>query len=344
MAITETNTEYVINVEHMNIGFPLKSKKVVKDVSFKVKKGEINGFLGISGAGKTTIIRVLTCQIPKQNWEGTALIAGISPENKRDHPKILSQIGYVPQLEELNLYYDLSPMVNVEIFASTYGLDLKNAKNIAEELFTILDIPKDTWYNKTSSMSGGEKKRLSMALGMINKPDILFLDEPTTGVDAAKRYEILSYLKKLNRQLGTTMMIITHDLEAAYICDTVAILRNGQLLEYGPPNALIEKLPSKGEIARLTIEGLNGEKMGVIKKYHAVRKVMRAGNEILEVFMDDFDMNLPRLVEYCVKNKIKIISLSRDKATFRRFFQIRIQEADEQDKKDKEKNGGGGQI
>ncbi len=66
MAITETNTEYVINVEHMNIGFPLKSKKVVKDVSFKVKKGEINGFLGISGAGKTTIIRVLTCQIPNK--------------------------------------------------------------------------------------------------------------------------------------------------------------------------------------------------------------------------------------------------------------------------------------
>jgi ABC-type multidrug transport system ATPase subunit len=133
-------------------------------------------------------------------------------------------------------------------------------------------------------MSGGEKKRLSMALGMINKPDILFLDEPTTGVDAAKRYEILSYLKKLNRQLGTTMMIITHDLEAAYICDTVAILRNGQLLEYGPPNALIEKLPSKGEIARLTIEGLNGGEDGSNQEISRCPEGIAAGNEILEVF------------------------------------------------------------
>jgi ABC-2 type transport system ATP-binding protein len=335
MAVKEQEANYLINVEHMNVGFPLSSNKVVKDVSFKVKKGEINGFMGISGAGKTTIIRVLTCQIPKENWEGSAYIAGISPEKKKDYPKILSKIGYVPQLEELNLYYDLSPMMNVEIFASTFGMDTKEAKKIAEDLFTILDLPKDTWNNKTKSMSGGEKKRLSMALGLINKPEILFLDEPTTGVDASMRYSILSYLKKLNRQLGITMMIITHDLEAAYICDTVAILRNGQLLEYGPPNDLIAKLPSKGEIVRLTIEGLNREKIDLIKAFPPVKKVMRSGNEILEVFMDDFEMNLPKIVEYCIKNQVKIISLSRDMATFRRFFQIRIQEADEKDKKAK---------
>ncbi|MHA1338371.1 MAG: ABC transporter ATP-binding protein [Promethearchaeota archaeon] len=316
----------VINVEHLNVGFPLGKKDIVKDVSFKIKKGEINGFLGISGAGKTTIIRVLTCQIPKQNWNGNVLVAGYSPAEKKSHSKILAKIGYVPQLESLNLYFDLTPMQNVEIFASTYGLDVKEAKKIAEDLFTILDVPSDTWNNKTRSLSGGEKKRVSMAIGLIHNPELLFLDEPTTGVDAAKRFDILNYLKKLNRKLGTTMMIITHDLEAANVCDTVAILRSGRLIEFGAPKKLIEKLPSKGQIARLVIENLNREKMEIIQNFPAVKIVMRAGNEILEVFMKDFDVNLSKLVEYSIKNDVKIVSLSRDQAIFRRYFQVRIQQ------------------
>jgi len=328
-----SESENVIEVENLNVGFPLGKKNVVKNVSFNIKKGEINGFLGISGAGKTTIIRVLTCQIPKVNWNGKVLIAGYSPENKKNHAKILSKIGYVPQLENLNLYYELTPMQNVEIFASTYGIDAKEAKRIAEDLFTILDIPSDTWKNKTKSLSGGEKKRVSVAIGLIHNPELLFLDEPTTGVDAAKRYDILNYLKKLNRKLGTTMMIITHDLESANICDTVAILKLGKLIEFGPPKRLIEKLPSKGQIARIIVEKLNMEKIQLIKQFPSVKIVMRAGNEILEVLLEDFDINISRLIEYSIKNNIKIISLSRDEATFSRYFQVRIEQEEEKGQK-----------
>ena len=331
--------ELSVIVEHLDIGFPISKKHIVKDVSFVVKKGEINGFLGISGAGKTTIIRVLTCQIPKKFWEGKVMIAGFTPEKKKDHEKILSNIGYVPQLEELNLYYDLTPLENIEIFASTYGIDKKEANKIAENLFTILDVPKDTWKNSLKSLSGGEKKRVSMAIGMIHEPDILFLDEPTTGVDASKRYDILNYLKKLNRKLGTTMIIITHDLEAAHICDTVAILRLGELLEYAAPQKLIDSLPSGGKIARLTIEKLNEDKMTLIRQFPGMQRVMRAGNEIIEVFMDNFDTNLPKLIKYSIENEIKIISMSKDKATFRRYFQIRI--ADEDEKEESMKKDGG---
>ncbi|MBD3353714.1 MAG: ATP-binding cassette domain-containing protein [Candidatus Lokiarchaeota archaeon] len=328
-----SSSEIKISVKHLNVGFPLGEKQIIKDVSFDVKKGEINGFLGISGAGKTTIIRVLTCQIPKKNWEGEVTVAKISPEKKSNHRELLSKIGYVPQLENLNLYYDLTPMVNVEIFASNYGIDKDIAVKKAQDLLSILDVPEDTWYNKTRSLSGGEKKRLSFAIGMINDPDILFLDEPTTGVDAAKRYDVLSYLKKINRNTGTTMMIITHDLEAAHICDTVAILRAGKLLEYGDPKGLISSLPSQGQIARLTIEDLDRNKINKVRDFAPVKKVMRSGNEILEVFMEDFDINLSKLVEYCIHNDIKIISLSRDEATFRRYFQIRIKEEEEREQR-----------
>ncbi|MEJ2295376.1 MAG: ATP-binding cassette domain-containing protein [Candidatus Lokiarchaeota archaeon] len=110
----EESTEIMVDVNHLNVIFD--ENQIVYNVSFKVKKGEIIGLFGISGAGKTTIIRVLTCQIEKKNWNGSVFVTNLSPSKKRNHPLILQNIGYVPQLELLNLYYELSPMVNVEVF------------------------------------------------------------------------------------------------------------------------------------------------------------------------------------------------------------------------------------
>ena len=322
--LTELSEEAMVSVEKLNVVFG--KKHIVHDVSFDVKKGEIIGMFGISGAGKTTVIRVLTCQIEKKNWNGSVLVTGLDPSKKSNHSKILSNIGYVPQLELLNLYFELTPMVNVEVFTSTYGMDKKEAKKTAEKLFNILDIPKDTWKKRVKKMSGGEKKRLSMAIGLIHNPEVLFLDEPTTGVDASKRYDILSYLKKLNQQLNTTMFIITHDLEAALICDKTAILREGKLLEFDTPQNLINSLPSKGLVARISIEKLNQKMINTIQKFPAIKKVLRVGNESIEVLMDHFEENLPKLMKFLFKNQFKVISMSRDVANFRRFFQIRIQE------------------
>lgn len=172
----------MVKVENLNVSFG--NKQIIHEVSFSVKKGEIIGFFGISGAGKTTIIRVLTCQISKKNWTGNVEVTNLTPANKRNHAKILNNIGYVPQLEELNLYYDLSPIKNVEVFASCYSMNIKDSKKIAKELFGILDIPEDTWKKPLKRMSGGEKKRVSMAIGLIHQPKVLFLDEPTTYIPA----------------------------------------------------------------------------------------------------------------------------------------------------------------
>jgi len=329
MEITEVSKESMVSVENLNVIFG--KKQIVHNVSFNVKKGEIIGMFGISGAGKTTIIRVLTCQIEKKHWNGNVTVTGLNPSKKGNYSKILSNIGYVPQLELLNLYFDLNPMVNVEVFTSTYGMDKKEAKLTAEKLFNILDIPKDTWKKRVKKMSGGEKKRLSMAIGLIHNPEVLFLDEPTTGVDASKRYDILSYLKKLNQQLNTTMFIITHDLEAALICDKTAILREGRLLEFDTPQNLINSLPSKGLVARISIENLNQKIINTIQKYPSIQKVLRVGNETIEVLMDDFEENLSKLMKFLFENEFKVVSMSRDIANFRRYFQIRIQVEEEKD-------------
>ena len=320
----------MVNVNDLNVKFG--ENHVIHDVNFDVNQGEIIGLFGISGAGKTTIVRVLTCQIEKKHWTGNVKVTDLSPAKKTNHSLILTNIGYVPQLELLNLYFDLSPIDNVEVFTSTYGKNKKEAIKIAKNLFKILDLPEDTWNKRVKHMSGGEKKRLSMAIGLIHRPSVLFLDEPTTGVDANKRYDILTYLKKLNQTLNTTMFIITHDLEAALICDKAAILREGKLLEFDTPQKLISSLPSKGLVARFTVEHLNEKLIEYVKKFSAIKTLLRVGNEEIEILMNDFEENLPKLIQYMIDNNIKINSMSKDFASFRRYFQMRIQEEEEKEK------------
>jgi len=127
------------------------------------------------------------------------------------------------------------------------------------------------------------------------------------------------------------MFIITHDLEAALICDKAAILRDGRLLEFDTPQNLVSSLPSFGLVARFTIENLNEKIIEVIEGFKPVKKILRAGNEIIEILMDNFDENLPKLIRFLIDNNIQINSMSKDLATFRRFFQIRIQKEEEKE-------------
>jgi ABC-2 type transport system ATP-binding protein len=213
-------------------------------------------------------------------------------------------------------------MQNVEIFASTFGLNKQEAKKKAEELFKILDVPKDTWNNKTMSMSGGEKKRLSVALGMINSPQILFLDEPTTGVDASKRFDILNYMKGINQKFGTTLLLITHDLEAANICDTVAILAGGKLIEFGNPIKFINSLPSNGRIIRIRIRDLEHKIIEKIESIEFVAVVSRVGNDTIEIFINGYDTNYSNLIKILIESGIHIEEVSQDRSSFKRYFQL----------------------
>lgn len=143
----------------------------------------------------------------------------------------------------------------------------------------------------------------------------------------------MNYLKKLNRQLGTTMFIITHDLEAALVCDKTAILRKGRLLDFDTPEKLIGKLPSGGSLARLTINGLNQEKIDTIKKFKYCEKVARVGNNQLECFLENFNENLEEFVDYLLEKDVELSAMTRDIANFRRYFQIRIQEEEEKERR-----------
>jgi ABC-2 type transport system ATP-binding protein len=310
----------IIDVNSLNVYYG--EKQIIKNVSFYCNKGEIIGMMGISGAGKTTIIRVLTCQIP--DYKGLVKCFGFEP--KKNPHKIISQIGYVPQLEMLNLYYEFTAMKNVEIFASMYLIPKEEATKRVKRYFEMLEVPKDVWNSKVKFLSGGEKKRVSISIGLINEPHVLFLDEPTTGVDASRRFDILNYLKKLNIETKTTMVIVTHDLESANICDRVVLLRNGQVVDFDTPNNLIAKLPSQGQIARLRIPGLNTDILGRIAEIHAVIYLLRIGKDELELYIDNIEQNLEKIVNQLFEMGVTVSSLTRDIASFRRFFQIRMQD------------------
>lgn len=315
-----TAAEKIIDVNALNIYFG--EKHIVKDVSFYAKEGEILGMMGISGAGKTTVIRVLTCQI--LNYKGQVFCFGLEP--RKAARKIISRIGYVPQLELVNLYHEFPALKNVEIFASMYGIPKDEARKRAERFFEMLELPKDIWNSQVKFLSGGEQKRVSIAIGLINEPEILFLDEPTTGVDATRRFDILNYLKKLNMETKTTMVIVTHDLETANICDRVVLLRLGQTTDFDTPRNLIQKLPSQGAIARLRITNLTAPIIEKISEMKEIVHILRVGKEELELYIERIDENLDVIINQLYDMGITISSVTRDEASFRRYFQIRMNE------------------
>jgi len=128
------------------------------------------------------------------------------------------------------------------------------------------------------------------------------------------------------------MFIITHDLEAALICDKAAILREGKMLSFDSPKKLICSLPSNGMLVRITIDNLNQQAINKIQGFSPIREILRVGNEVVEIMMDNFEVNLPKLIQFIIKEGFNVTAMSRDVATFRRYFQIRIKEEEQKEK------------
>lgn len=244
----------------------------VKGVDFAVRRGEILGFLGPNGAGKTTTISMLACLFPPTT--GTATICGF--DLVKQSTEIRKRIGLVPQ--ELALYPTLPARENLLFFGRIYGLSgkaLRERVDWALELVGLADRAKDT----VQTYSGGMKRRVNIAAGLLHQPEILFLDEPTVGVDPQSRNYIFDNVERLNRE-GLTILYTTHYMEEAErLCDRVAIIDRGQLIALDTPRALIDGLG--GGIVHLGI--LDG-KIDVVAEYArglaAVKAVRRIDHKL----------------------------------------------------------------
>lgn len=199
-----------------------KSKKALDNVSLSIKQGELFGLLGVNGAGKTTLIKIL-CGLTRKT-SGTITINNFSLDKEID--KIKEIIDISPQ--ETSVANNLTVKENLEFFANIY---YKNDANTINEIIDIFNL-NEVLNQRAKTLSGGYKRRLSIAIALISKPKILFLDEPTLGLDVFARRELWNIIKKLQKNI--TIILTSHYLEEIEnLCDRVAILSNGKLLKTG---------------------------------------------------------------------------------------------------------------
>ena len=292
----------IVNVKNLSKIFD-KEIVAVNNVSFQVKKGEIFGFLGPNGAGKTTTIKILTTLL--QPTKGQVNIASFDVVKNPDG--VRSSIGIVPQA--LTLDDDLKGMTNLLLSAKLYRVPDKIAKERANELLELVGL-KDAAGRDVSTYSGGMRKRLELIIGLIHNPKVLFLDEPTLGLDIQTRSVIWDYLKKLNKENGLTIFITTHYLEEAdLLCDRIAIIDQGEVLIEDTPSNLKQKLG--GDIIEISVDS-HVKAKELISELDYVEKIDVIG-EKLRIKAEKGDEALPLLLEICKVNSIKVktVSLSR---------------------------------
>ncbi len=207
----------------------------LKDISFDVKKGELFGLIGPDGAGKTTLFRILTTLLFAD--EGTATVAGYDLVN--DYKKIRSHVGYMPG--RFSLYQDLTVEENLNFFATIFGTTIEENYDLIKEIYVQIE-PFKT--RRAGKLSGGMKQKLALSCALIHKPKVLFLDEPTTGVDPVSRKEFWEMLKRL-QQKGITILVSTPYMDEAALCDRIALIQDGKILEIDTPEAIVKHYPKK---------------------------------------------------------------------------------------------------
>ncbi len=217
-----------ISVKH--IGKSYKNVKALQDISFEVNEGELFGLIGPDGAGKTTLFRVLTTLLIAN--EGHATVAGF--DVVEDYKSIRKSVGYMPG--KFSLYQDLTVEENLTFFATIFGTTIEENYDLIKDIYVQIEPFKD---RRAGKLSGGMKQKLALCCALIHKPKVLFLDEPTTGVDPVSRKEFWDMLKRLQKK-GITILVSTPYMDEAELCDRIALIQDGKILEIDTPQAIVK--------------------------------------------------------------------------------------------------------
>ena len=273
----------------------------VDHVSLSVKEEEIFGFLGPNGAGKTTAINMLTTLLRPN--EGSATVAGFDVVKEAN--KVRSTIGLVPQ--DLTVDEDLTGMENMVLQARLYHVPMSKAKPRINEVLGLLGLTKAA-KRKVETYSGGMRKRLELGAGLIHYPKVLFLDEPTLGLDVQTRVAMWDYIRKLRDEQKITIFLTTHYMEEAdTLSDRIAIIDHGKIIAQGTPYELKESLG--GDIIEITPYEENQDLKEILTTLSPVKEVKNAGN-VYRLKVINGEETLPRIMEKICANNIKIRKVS----------------------------------
>jgi len=275
----------------------------VRDVTFKVTRGQIFGFIGPSGSGKTTTIRMLTGNY--RQTSGEVLVFNTPPTKFTQEMR--ERIGYMPQLSIL--YPNLSVWENLNFIASIYGMSLFRKKRLNE----LLDFVELTEHKRKLSrdISGGMQRRLSLAATLVHKPDLVFLDEPTAGVDPVLRSKFWDHFHKLRQQERTLFITTQYVGEAAY-CDLVGVMREGRLLMVDTPEGLRYRAYGGDVVNLQTMEPIGVWAESDLSQQPFVKgKIIRAEENCIRIVVDDASTAIPALLDWCRANSVHVHSVDQ---------------------------------
>jgi ABC-2 type transport system ATP-binding protein len=316
--------EDVIAASGLRKSFTARGKAVeaVRGVDLRVGRGEIVGFLGPNGAGKTTTQRMLTTLLPIDS--GRACVAGF--DIARQPRQVRSRIGYVSQLggaDEL-----ATGRENLILQARLYGADKPRAHGRVDEVLDVLDLTAIA-DRKVKTYSGGQRRRLDVALGIVHHPEVVFLDEPSTGLDPQNRANLWEYVEGL-RDRGTTIFLTTHYLEEAdSLCDRVMIMDRGLIVVDGTPGEL--KRQAAGDSVALTVSSATGDgpaggagqrALALLGRASFVRDVTAEGDD-LHLYVEDGKAALPELLRVLDSERISVRTVSLSEPTLDDVFLAR---------------------
>jgi len=291
------SNEVIIKTENLTKRF---GKIVAVDgLDFEIKKGEIFGMVGPDGAGKTTTIRLLAAIMDPT--DGNATVVGF--DLRKQPERIKEHIGYMAQ--QFALYSDLSVLENISFFADVYGVRGKVRRERIERLLNFARLTEFT-SRRAGRLSGGMKKKLGLACALIHAPDILYLDEPTTGVDPVSRREFWDILASLHVD-GTTILVNTPYMDEAERCSHVGLMYNGRLIEQGTPGQIKALIPGElmefrpvlslskePESDQLRGVGLLRQANRILEKQPGVLEIQTYG-DLIHVFVDDIKQRYPQI-------------------------------------------------
>ncbi|MBA3913707.1 MAG: ABC transporter ATP-binding protein [Acidobacteriales bacterium] len=285
----------------------------VDDITFSVKEGEIFGLLGPNGAGKSTLIRMITTLIPIT--AGTARISGHDVQKDPDAAR--RTMGVIPQALTSDL--DLSIEENLNIYAKLYDVPSKRRKAAIDELLELVDLSK--WrHAQTKTLSGGMRRRLEIARGLVHSPRIFFLDEPTTGLDPVSRVAVWEMLTniKANRQL--TILITTHYMdEADRLCNRIAIVDHGKLVALDSPEALKASVPGS-TVIEVQFQRVPAGWEQRLQSLPDVTSVQNQSSEMFRVLTGNGSRTTTQLVELAVQANVEVKTLSVQNTTLDDVF------------------------
>jgi len=280
--------------------------KALDNISFSVKNGELFGLIGPDGAGKTTLFRILTSLLIQDS--GNAEVEGYNVV--KDYKKIRKIAGYMPG--RFSLYYDLSVEENLKFFATIFGTTIEENYDLIRDIYIQIEPFKD---RQAGKLSGGMKQKLALSCALIHKPEVLFLDEPTTGVDAVSRKEFWEMLKKLQKK-GITIMVSTPYMDEASLCDRVALIQKGRILEINTPENIIHRY-------RFPLLAVKSEDMyhlaDDLKEFRGTESVFRFGDSI-HLSLKDEKIDETGLRKYLKSKDYKNIEIKRIQANIEDCF------------------------